>query len=334
MLVTSVDDLRLRMLGNGSLFPWLGPALRGALAMTLKNMECRHPPADRDTRYRYCAGCGFHAECGYGPLYEPAAPAAGTVPRGHENVARPLAVAPYYPCPDPVEVGTEIPVRVQVIGEPAQARLDTLLAALERTGRLAGLGPYRLRFELTGSASRTVFALRPSDLPADPAAVPQRYPRVGVGLTAPLVVMSRDPDGRRRLRPRGQDTAADTAQPDSWRRTERRYNVRPTFADLFQISWRLLAELFGRDGERLPPNYLDWMDRATHVAMVDHCFEPFRQERWSGRREERYPVHGVVGGGVYADVPGAFLPYLYWAGQLHAGTHRIAGAGSWRIILD
>ena len=59
MLVTSVDDLRLRMLGSGALLPWLGPALRGALAMTLKNMECRHPPTVRDTQYQYCKGCAL-----------------------------------------------------------------------------------------------------------------------------------------------------------------------------------------------------------------------------------------------------------------------------------
>ena len=193
---------------------------------------------------------------------------------------------------------------------------------MERTGRVAGLGPYRLRFELTGSACRTAFELRPCDLPADLGAVPGCYPRVGVGLTAPLVMMSRDPSGECRLQQRTKGDAADGAPRGSRSSGGRYYTVCPTFADLFQVSWRVLAELFARNGDRLPRNYLEWMARATRVRLVDHCYEPFKQERWSARREERYPVNGVVGGGIYADVPAAFLPYLYWAG--HSTRERTA----------
>jgi hypothetical protein len=42
----------------------------------------------------------------------------------------------------------------------------------------------------------------------------------------------------------------------------------------------------------------------------------------------------IVGGGVYADVPLSLLPWMLWAGRLHAGGHRVAGAGGWRLVLE
>ena len=335
MLVTSVDDLRLRMLGSGSLFPWLGPALRGALAMTLKNMECRHPPARARHAVPLLYGVSVPCRVWLRPALRAGGAGGGDSPaRARERAASAggrtvLSVSGSGggghgdPGPRASHRRARAGAAGHLAGRVGADRASGGVGSLPTPFRADRFGePDGLRAPALGPAGRSEGGSR-----ALSAAV-------GVGLTAPLVMMSRDPGGDRRLRQRAKDAEGNAAQPDSWRRTDRRFNVCPTFADLFQISWRLLAELFGRDGDRLPANYLDWMDRATQIATVDHCYEPFRQERWSARREERYPVYGVVGGGIYGDVPGAFLPYLYWAGQLHAGTHRIAGAGSWRIILD
>jgi hypothetical protein len=70
------------------------------------------------------------------------------------------------------------------------------------------------------------------------------------------------------------------------------------------------------------------------VRLIDHCFERFRQTRWSNRKGANYEIEGASGGGVYADVPAALLPWLVWAGRFHVGAHRIAGAGGWRLVLD
>jgi hypothetical protein len=34
------------------------------------------------------------------------------------------------------------------------------------------------------------------------------------------------------------------------------------------------------------------------------------------------------------DVPLSLLPWMLWAGRLHAGGHRVAGAGGWRLVLE
>ena len=43
---------------------------------------------------------------------------------------------------------------------------------------------------------------------------------------------------------------------------------------------------------------------------------------------------GGHSGGLYGDVPWSLVPWLLWGGRLHVGSHRIAGAGGWRLVLD
>jgi hypothetical protein len=72
---------------------------------------------------------------------------------------------------------------------------------------------------------------------------------------------------------------------------------------------------------------------ARQVATVRGDWQPFEQQRWSNRKLQRYEVAGVTGGGVFADVPAALLPWLVWGGRLGAGRNRVAGGGAWRTVL-
>jgi hypothetical protein len=107
----------------------------------------------------------------------------------------------------------------------------------------------------------------------------------------------------------------------------------PSLADLVRASLRTVSDLFRLYGQPVEADFRGLADAAREVKLLDHCYEPFEQERNSSR-SGRFTTRGAVGGGVYADVPMGLLPWLLWGGRLHVGTHRVAGAGGWRLVLD
>jgi hypothetical protein len=302
----------LRLSSSGHLLPWIGPALRGLVAERFKEAVCRQPAELRASRWKVCKGCPFLAECAYGELFEPDPPADADVFQGQEESVRPVVLAPYFPVPTEAQRGLEIPLRIVLVGPHAGDDAKPLLQMIANVGGQRGLGPDHVTFDVlpnNGSDCRTG-ELRAADLPAHPAAVSGVLPRVGIGLVAPLLLRSRQDDGRRRA------------------------NVCPELVDLVRPALRTISHLFRLYGEPLEADFRALKAAAEGIRLVEHCYEPFQQRKWSSRTEHRFCIHGVVGGGVYADVPLALLPWLVWGGRLHVGNHRVAGAGGWRVVLD
>jgi len=252
-------------------------------------------------------------ECAYGQTFEPDPPAeAARVFRGQLDVARPVVLAPYYPLAGRAEAGGELPVKLVAVGERAGQHADALLAALADVGRAPGIGPDRVTFELppAGPDDCQQGILTTADLPATPDALPGTLPRVGVGLTSPLFLNQRDDRGRRRP------------------------IERPEFGDLFRAALRTVGRRFALYASELPADFAALKQAAEEVRRVDDCFAPFEQVKWSSRAKDRYALRGCDGGAVFADVPPALVPWLYSGGRLHVGTHRVAGAGGWRLVLE
>lgn len=308
----STISITLCVTRGGRLLPWLGPALRGLVAHPMKVEHCGHSPQERETRWKYCTGCPHLSNCSYGQLFEPDPPPNATLTPGREDAIRPLILFPYFPLPEHAPVDLRIPVQILGIGAKAQEHLEKLLSTLSRIGPNQGMGADEVCFEvLRGSPEETQSAsLSISELPLNPHAVAGVLPRVGVGLTAPLFLKSKDKAKRSRA------------------------ILVPTFADLFRASLRTLGELFRHYDQPIPADFAALKAASQEVSLIDHCFEPFEQSRWSNRGQSRYQLRGVVGGGVYRNVPLSLLPWLYFGGRFHVGSHRVAGAGGWRIILD
>jgi hypothetical protein len=292
----------LTLVSSGHLLPWLGLALRGVVGRAYKEAVCVHPPAERDTRWVKCDGCPHQRECGYARLYEPAPSASAHASR--KDGPRPLVLAPHFPVPEEGRPGLAVPVRLAVVGADGAAAVPGLMAALASAGRDHGLGPDRVLFEV-GPAELEACEVGPG-LPLSPDAVAGTYPRVGVGLTAPLFLKA---CGGRMAKV-------------------------PSLAELFRASHWAVLDLARRYGMAPVTEFRRLLEAAEGVRLVDHCYETFVQPHVSTRQGRRYKVRGVVGGGVYADVPAALLPWLLWGGRLHVGEHRVAGAGGWRIVLD
>ena len=315
MQVTTASDLILHITKPGELLPWIGPALRGLVAGRLKAMVCQQPRTERDTRWKHCTGCQHAARCAYARLYEPEA--IGNEHGGlSRSPARPVVLAPYFPTPEYVDVGDVIPLRLLLVGQVESLALDDMLTAVADVGRKPGIGPDEVTFELEPVPVQQL-RLQPGHLPVAVDAVSDVVPRLGIGLVSPLFISHRP------MTPRGEARGA------------RKTIYCPSLIELFRASARVLDQLFRQQGnEAIDADLPDLEQAAECVELLDHCYEPFRQTKWSNRNKQRYELDGVVGGGVYRDVPWALVPWLLWGGRLHTAGHRVAGAGGWRLVMD
>lgn len=300
----------LRIARGGRLQFWLGPALRGLAGGRLRAAVCRQPVADQLTRWRQCAGCPHMAGCPYGETVEPDPPAGVRLPGGWENAARPLVVAPYFPLPEAARVGDRIAVRAVFVGRAADHAV-AFWDALRVGGAdpMIGLGEDRILFDVLPPEDRAAAArISHVEPPPDPQGVPGWVPWVRVVLTGPLVLKEETAPGRKRL------------------------VTRPTFGHLVRAGLRVLGPLFRCYAGPLPDESFGRVkELAAAVPTLTAEFRPFEQVKSSHRSGDRWAVGGVTGAGVYGPVPVGLLPWLRWAGRLHVGTHRVAGAGGWEV---
>lgn len=220
---------------------------------------------------------------------------------------RPLVVAAEYPCPEVARVGECISVRATFLGATATAHVEAFWEALRRGGADPGLGlgDDRVLFDLLPAQPDQTETMR---LSLEPMGVAAMIPWVRVELTGPLIVKTRAGDGRRRL-------------VDA-----------PRLAHLIR-AWDSLAALFRYEGDSLPESILPRIRTlADGVATIAQAFTVVGQTKSSHRTHERWEERGVVGWGEYGPLPAELVPWLYWAGRLHVGNHRVAGAGGWRVL--
>ena len=298
----------IRFTRNGSLLPWIGPALRGLIGHTFKPLVCMRATAATECQ----EACQQPHECIYGQIFDTVLRRPKESFRGRENTIRPFVVSPYYPVPKNVRAGYEMPVRLVGIGPQVATQLETLVHALDDAGRTRGIKPDNTTFEVIDIGTETAACdeLNAADLPPSPDAIPGRLPRVGIGLVTPLCLLEPGFEkGRRAI-------------------------VVPTFADLFRSALRCIGELFRVYDKPLDANFTALKQAAEQVPLIEHCYTRFSQPKFSSRSNKSYRLHGTTGGGVYANVPTALIPWLVWGGRLHVGQHRIAGAGSWRLVLQ
>jgi len=306
MISTRIIHLHLRAIDSGRLPPWIGPALRGLVARRFKDSVCHFPEPQRSQQWRYCSGCPYMARCAYGQMFEPDLSLASDQLPGQAEPIRPVVIEGLGTAPPVVEPGSPLWLRMTFIG-PASAIdlapfLETTLNALAEKG----LGPDQVRFSAGGqSMEPQELTLSSDDLPQSPDQQPGTIDRLRIELTSPLFL-----------------------------RQEGRWLTQPTFGDLFRAALRTVGQSFAAYSTRLPADFAALKHVASQVASGPHTFEPFTQPRFSSRTKQAWDQHGVIGAGEFHLVPLSLLPWLAWAGRWHVGTHRVAGAGGWRIVLE
>jgi hypothetical protein len=298
----------LRFTRPGRLQPWMGPALRGLVALPFKQSVCIHPRHEQETRWRHCSGCPHMRECPFGQTFEPDPPAEAKVFRGQEQAVRPMVLALPFPMPPRVRPGDETPLTLTLIGDQAIRHAGRVWQALAEAGAdpRRGFDPERTTFELGAEVS----ALGPEtiELPLDVGE--EIVERVEVELTGPLFLRDRDAVGRRR------------------------HLAQPSFADLLRASLRTLGQLFALYDQPLPADFAALKQAAESVPLRESRCTSFYQDHWSNRAGRSRPLHGVQGSAIYGPAPAALVRWLVWGGRTHVGTDRVAGSGGWRIRAD
>lgn len=296
----------VRLARGGKLLPWLGPAVRGLIGGRLRAHVCRWPVSEVLARWERCAGCPHMAGCQYGETYEPDPPAGATLAPGWENAARPIVIAPAFPAPEMGRAKDWFDVKITAVGPTAVGHLDDVWESFRVAGAdlALGLGDDHIPFDV----ERGPVTDSEVSLAADPPARGEGGENVRIALASPLFLTESTPDGRKRA------------------------VTQPTFGQLVRAGLRTLGPLHRLYGEPLPDDLFHGVKAAAEaVPTLRSAFAAFRQRRFSNRSKERYEVIGVTGWAEYGPVPAWLMPWAEWAGRLHVGTHRVAGAGGWSV---
>lgn len=316
MQVLTVTGLELRVLEEGALVEWLGPAVRGTTGWTLRERTCRRPGAA-------CAGCEDMPGCVYGRTFEPDPPPGAPLRPGQERAVRPMVLAPNLltagldgqeaaaPRGDRqvrVFAGDTIGLTAVFVG-PAAGDAGAVLDALYQGAGSGGFGPttHRVRMALENAADAVqhLVEVTAEDLPAEPLAIPGVLPRMTLELTGPLS-----------LKVRGQIT------------------LQPTLRDVAVAAHTVLTHLFALYDRPLSVPAARLLDAADRARLVRADFRRFEQTLQAGKGHQRQRFLGVTGAATFVEVPLGLLPWLVWGGRLHVGDRRVAGAGGWRVLCE
>ena len=111
----------------------------------------------------------------------------------------------------------------------------------------------------------------------------------------------------------------------------------PGFGHLLRASLRVVGRAFAVFSEESLEEQVDFAGlkaAAERVSTETAAWETFHQSHHSRRGRSRYELAGLIGSAVFSDVPVQMLPWLVWGGRLGVGEHRVAGAGTWRLVAQ
>jgi len=306
-----MTGLRIRLEADHrqrTILPWLGPAIRGWLLLYLKKRWCKLQPAERAAQGPYCAGCAKKPDCQYGLTWEGEAVGNGArlVNRAGDG-SRPIWIWVHYPAPQSLVSGF-VDIPIEIIGiRRHHLSIDALTDALRACppGQIAGM-----RATLMARDGRCEDGGVVGQFSRQPELTLGRVHRLAIALMSPLFLTDSHEQGKKH--PVGS----------------------PSFGQLVRASLRTVSTLFidERTGAQTDWRGLKELAQTVETELAD--FEQFTQPHFSSRGQQRYPLRGCVGGAVYRDVPWSLIPWLYWGGLAQIGTHRAAGAGRLRLILD
>jgi hypothetical protein len=289
--------------------PYLGSTIRGIFAASFRQLVCvMHAPM--------CDGCLLINRCSYPYIFETPAP-----PHIPEPLQRRFRQAPRpYILEVPMAYGgaSTLEVGLLLVGKAIDF-LPYFIYVLDEAGK-QGIGRaralYRLALVTDGSRAEGVVIFDADDriLRDDFHAVrledlqrqgDERIEHVTLELLTPL-----------RVKKYGsyQDTG------------ERMEFV--TLMDLLLGRIQALT-LFHCGGQWVPSERL--RGKARNVRMVDKNLHLQRLERYSNRRQQKLPMHGILGTMTFAGELAEFLPLLRMGEYIHIGSGTAFGLGHYQM---
>lgn len=320
----------LTALEEGTLPPYLGSTLRGALGHALKHTGCTRPTVCRRE-------CRLPFDCAYSLFFETPIPPGMDSVEGGRFGPHPFTISPL----DPgglVLPGARAGFVLTLLG--AGIRYVPLLLAAVEDMAAEGLGADRIPFEVT----------RVTDGLSGPPERPVFDPGTGSVLGSPEVVWLSDlVEGRTSRFERGGGDAGGGLHDlmlkflTPIRLVKKgQHGIRPVLDILIPTIHRRLMALAQFHADDPITQDLSSREVRAQVRRLTACvgrdcgpawdrLEWADWEKWSNRQKRNVKQGGYVGEAVYTGVPGPFLRWLLAAEWVHAGKATSLGLGALKV---
>jgi hypothetical protein len=292
-----------------------GATLRGGFGHVFKRTVCIWRPGD-------CGRCLLKNTCAYPYIFETAPPPGSAKLRGLEQIPRPFVIEPPDDGRTVYQPGERIEFRLVLVGR-ALEYLPYFVFTFRELGE-TGLGPGRGQYKLA-----EVHAEGPHGETPIYAAADGVLRDGGERVTAAEIDM--------RCADWGEDArrvAIDFLTPTRIR-SDGEIQERVDFQDVVRALLRRLSSLcYFHCGCELAVDFRGLIERASTVRTVASELRWRRQERFSGRQQQRIEMGGVVGRVVFegeAGVLEGFGPLLAAGEWVHVGKGCVMGLGRYRV---
>lgn len=298
---------------QGLLLPrYKGSTLRGGFGRVFRRICCAQ-------RQDECHGCLLQESCPFAYVFETAPPAGAQALRNLENIPRPFVIEPPLETQQEYKPGDKLSFHLVLIGKGIQF-LPYFIVSLDELGHVGigkGRRPYLLRtvnFVGLDGAEKTIFSASdrtvrdPGTSLAGAEILGKTTPSVKNNqLQVRLLTMTRLKHGNRFV----------TSLP---------------FHVLIRGLLRRTSSLmYFHHGEELDVDFAGLIQRAEQVQTLSEDTQWVDWDRYSGRRDVRITLGGLVGTVRYAGDVDEFWPLLKIGEYVHVGKGAVFGMGQYRI---
>lgn len=298
---------------DGLILPrYKGSTLRGGFGRVFRRICCAQ-------RQDECHGCLLRESCPFAYVFETAPPAGAQALRNLENIPRPFVIEPPLETQQEYKPGEKLSFHLVLVGKGIKF-LPYFIVSLDELGRVGigkGRRPYLLRtvnFVGLDGVEKTIFCASDCTV-RDP----------GTSLSGAEIMSQTTPNA-----------ANDRLQIRLLTMTRLKHHDRFVTALPFHVLLRGLLRrisslMYFHQGEELDVDFTGLIERAERVRTLSEDTRWVDWDRYSGRRDARITMGGLVGKVIYTGDAAEFRPLLKIGEYVHVGKGAVFGMGKYRI---
>jgi hypothetical protein len=297
---------------EGLLLPrYKGSTLRGGFGRVFRRICCAQ-------RQDECHGCVLRESCPFAYVFETAPPAGARALRNLENIPRPFVIEPPLETRQEYRPGEKLSFHLVLVGKGIQF-LPYFIVSLDELGRVGigkGRRPYLLRtvnFVGLDGTEKTIFCASDRTV-RDPGSF--RGAEI-IGETVPV-------GDHQQLRIR-------LLTMTRLKHDNRFVTALPFHVLVRGLLRRISSLMYFHQGEELDVDFAGLIARATQVETLSEDTRWVDWDRYSGRRDARITLGGLVGTVTYAGDLNEFWPLLKIGEYVHVGKGAVFGMGKYRL---
>lgn len=298
---------------DGLILPrYKGSTLRGGFGSVFRRICCAQ-------RQDECHGCLLQESCPFAYVFETAPPVGAQALRNLENIPRPFVFEPPLETQQEYAAGEKLSFGLVLIGRGIKF-LPYFIVSLDELGRVGigkGRRPYLLRtvnFVGLDGVEKTIFSASDRTV-RDP----------GTSLTGAEILGKTVPSiENNRLQVR-------LLTMTRLKHNDQFVTSLPFHVLLRGLLRRISSLMYFHHGEELDVDFAGLIKRAEQVRTLSENTHWVDWDRYSGRRDARITLGGLVGKVIYSGDAAEFWPLLKIGEYVHVGKGAVFGMGKYRI---